>query len=171
MKESLLGTSQPVEHSGSSKKRKLEDEEEVTAPKQQSLVKGDKKEPEEKKKEEEADPVDEVQLWKDGFRSRYYESKFGVDGDDEAFLRELVKSYCEGFSWVMKYYYQGCPSWKWFFPHHFSPFASDFRIAGDEPVKFGKQKKKNQTKQNTHLKRPLYILLQNWEHPLSPLSS
>lgn len=32
--------------------------------------------------------------------------------------------------------YQGCPSWKWFYPYHFSPFASDFLDIGSLDIKF-----------------------------------
>ena len=69
---------------------------------------------------------DTVQLWTPGYRERYYQQKFGVSLADKEFQRSVVKSYMEGLSWVLAYYYQGCPSWTWYYPYHFSPFAADF---------------------------------------------
>ncbi|XP_056639488.1 5'-3' exoribonuclease 2 homolog [Diorhabda sublineata] len=74
---------------------------------------------------------DEVRLWEDGFKDRYYESKFDVKPDELEFRYSVALHYVRGLCWVLKYYYQGCASWKWYFPYHYAPFASDFcNIAG-----------------------------------------
>nr|XP_043905512.1 5'-3' exoribonuclease 2 isoform X2 [Solea senegalensis] len=75
----------------------------------------------------EPEPEDNVRLWEDGWKQRYYKTKFDVDVSDEDFRKKVVKSYVEGLCWVLRYYYQGCASWKWYFPFHYAPFASDFK--------------------------------------------
>lgn len=72
------------------------------------------------------EPNDEVRLWEDGWKERYYRTKFNVSLQDYEFRRRVVHSYVQGLCWVLAYYYQGCASWKWFFPFHYAPFASDF---------------------------------------------
>ncbi len=71
-------------------------------------------------------PVDTVRLWEDGYSDRYYEQKFHVDRKDLEFRHEVGRSYTEGLAWVMLYYFQGCPSWDWYYPYHYAPFAADF---------------------------------------------
>uniref|UniRef100_UPI003AADAF10 5'-3' exoribonuclease 2 n=1 Tax=Centroberyx gerrardi TaxID=166262 RepID=UPI003AADAF10 len=75
----------------------------------------------------EPEPEDNVRLWEEGWKQRYYKTKFDVDVTDDDFRRKVVKSYVEGLCWVLRYYYQGCASWKWYFPFHYAPFASDFK--------------------------------------------
>ncbi|XP_061668429.1 5'-3' exoribonuclease 2 [Syngnathoides biaculeatus] len=77
--------------------------------------------------DDEPEPEDNVRLWEDGWKQRYYKTKFDVDMSDEDFKRKVVQSYVEGLCWVLRYYYQGCASWKWYFPFHYAPFASDFK--------------------------------------------
>lgn len=45
-------------------------------------------------------------LWEDGWKQRYYKTKFDVDVEDEDFRKKVVKSYVEGLCWVLRYYYQ-----------------------------------------------------------------
>lgn len=81
-----------------------------------------------RKLEEDSDeePEDEVQLYNDGYKARYYKSKFDCDDVDEI-SQKVAKEYFKGLCWVLLYYYQGCPDWKWFFPYHYAPFASDLK--------------------------------------------
>ncbi|CAK9813610.1 5'-3' exoribonuclease 2 [Anthophora quadrimaculata] len=81
---------------------------------------------------------DEVRLWEDGFKDRYYESKFDVSSDNLAFRNNVALQYVRGLCWVLRYYYQGCASWKWYFPYHYAPFASDFINIGGLSTEFEK---------------------------------
>uniref|UniRef100_A0A0K8RYK0 5'-3' exoribonuclease n=1 Tax=Crotalus horridus TaxID=35024 RepID=A0A0K8RYK0_CROHD len=79
----------------------------------------------------EPEPEDNVRLWEAGWKQRYYKNKFDVDVNDKKFRRKVVQSYVEGLCWVLRYYYQGCASWKWYYPFHYAPFASDFEGIAD----------------------------------------
>jgi 5'-3' exoribonuclease 1 len=62
------------------------------------------------------------------YRKHYYLTKLNIDIDTdegEAAVRLMVRDYLEGLHWVLGYYHNGCPSWGWFFPHLYSPLASD----------------------------------------------
>ncbi|CAG8745833.1 17899_t:CDS:10, partial [Gigaspora rosea] len=83
-----------------------------------------------------AEPEDPVRLWEPGFKKRYYKDKFDVELPNEQFRKNIVRSYIEGLCWVLRYYFQGVPSWKWYYPYHYSPFASDFIDIGDLQISF-----------------------------------
>lgn len=72
--------------------------------------------------------VDTVRLHEAGWKDRYYSDKCKADDVRNHGGREhLFRSYVMGLCWVMKYYYDGCPSWKWYYPFHYGPFASDLK--------------------------------------------
>ena len=83
-------------------------------------------------------PPDTVRLWEPGYADRYYEQKFGVDPANLEFRREVARAYTEGLCWVLLYYFQGCPSWTWYYPYHYAPFAADFVGMGDMDIHFEK---------------------------------
>lgn len=81
-------------------------------------------------------PPDNVRLWEEGYADRYYENKFHVDPKDIAFRNKVARAYVEGLAWVLLYYFQGCPSWTWYYPYHYAPFAADFVDLGKMTVSF-----------------------------------
>jgi len=83
-------------------------------------------------------PTDTVRLWEEGYADRYYEQKFKVDPKDIAFRHKVARAYVEGLAWVLMYYFQGCPSWEWFYPYHYAPFAADFVDLGNMTINFEK---------------------------------
>lgn len=83
-------------------------------------------------------PPDTVRLWEEGYADRYYEQKFKVDPKDIAFRHEVARSYVEGLAWVLLYYFQGCASWEWYYPHHYAPFAADFVNLSKMEISFEK---------------------------------
>jgi 5'-3' exoribonuclease 2 len=81
-------------------------------------------------------PPDTVRLWEDGYQDRYYEQKFKADPRDIEFRRKVGNAYIEGVCWVLLYYMQGCPSWSWYYPYHYAPFAEDFVDLATLDIKF-----------------------------------
>lgn len=81
--------------------------------------------------------ADALRLGEEGWRERYYEQKFKVRLDNEEFFAQLRKSYLEGLQWVLKYYYQGCASWEWYYPYHYAPFLKEIADVDDLKVSFG----------------------------------
>eukprot|EP00934_Nitzschia_sp_Nitz4_P006965 Nitzschia sp. Nitz4//scaffold141_size107518//35241//37253//NITZ4_004273-RA/size107518-processed-gene-0.107-mRNA-1//1//CDS//3329536279//6955//frame0 len=63
------------------------------------------------------------------YRDFYYESKLGWNVEDRDHTlfqrRKHVRDYLEGLHWVLNYYHNGCASWDWYFPHLYSPLATD----------------------------------------------
>eukprot|EP00178_Gracilaria_changii_P013512 TRINITY_DN381_c0_g1_i11.p1 TRINITY_DN381_c0_g1~~TRINITY_DN381_c0_g1_i11.p1 ORF type:complete len:598 (+),score=74.27 TRINITY_DN381_c0_g1_i11:104-1897(+) len=57
-------------------------------------------------------------------KDSYYASKFGQPMTSDA-LNSLTRCYVEGISWTLKYYTEGCRMWRWFYPYHYAPLASD----------------------------------------------
>ena len=63
------------------------------------------------------------------WQAKYYKKKFGGEEEeqDEAARLAIVTDYVQGLAWVLHYYYDGVPSWKWYFPHYYAPLLQDLK--------------------------------------------
>ena len=55
-------------------------------------------------------------------KGRYYYDKFKFSPYDAESHRALRKEYIKGLVWTLKYYYEGCVSWSWYYPYHYGRF-------------------------------------------------
>ncbi|OQR80786.1 5'-3' exoribonuclease 1 (ISS) [Achlya hypogyna] len=60
----------------------------------------------------------------------YYKKKFGVTDTRPELLHAVKVAYVEALVWCLGYYFQGVPSWSWFYPFHYSPMLSDLTDIG-----------------------------------------
>ena len=67
----------------------------------------------------------DVQISDEDLKGRYYSDKFGFSPFDAEKHVALRRSYIEGLVWNLKYYYEGCVSWEWYYPYHYGPMLSD----------------------------------------------
>ncbi|CAM0147036.1 unnamed protein product [Urochloa decumbens] len=72
---------------------------------------------------------DTIRLGVAGWKSRFYREKFDVERYNEVgnLKNDMVQKYLEGLCWVLQYYFADVPSWSWYYPFYYAPFASDFK--------------------------------------------
>ncbi|EAN31721.2 XRN 5'-3' exonuclease N-terminus family protein [Theileria parva strain Muguga] len=100
-------------------------------------------------------PVDvtlnDPKLWKEA----YYREKFNLGDKNQEeidkFVQKLSFDYIKGICWVLQYYYQGCPSWSWYYRYHYSPFCSDLHFSGLQSLE--DYKSESQSEGEANLKR------------------
>ncbi|XP_054270080.1 5'-3' exoribonuclease 1 isoform X2 [Macrosteles quadrilineatus] len=60
-------------------------------------------------------------------KNNYYREKLEYDNVTPEVLRDQAEGYVRAIQWNLNYYYNGCCSWSWFYPHHYAPYISDIR--------------------------------------------
>lgn len=74
------------------------------------------------------DPInlgqDNPELWK----FRFYEHYYGTVSYQKEHVAEMCKEYITGLAWNIKYYFDDCASWSWYYKFFNCPFVSDLNI-------------------------------------------
>lgn len=59
------------------------------------------------------------------FQSYYYTKKLGSPPP------LVVSEYIKGLQWVLTYYTQGCPDWRWAYPYHHAPLVAHLTVRAE----------------------------------------
>lgn len=51
-------------------------------------------------------------------------------------LKDQAEGYVKAIQWNLHYYYNGCCSWSWFYPHHYAPYISDIKGFSNLKIEF-----------------------------------
>ena len=63
---------------------------------------------------------------------RYYKQCFHFEPTKEN-IEDVCYKYIQGLQWTLTYYYKGCSSWDWYYPHHHNPTVQDlYKFISDD---------------------------------------
>ncbi|XP_063418054.1 5'-3' exoribonuclease 1-like isoform X2 [Mytilus trossulus] len=83
--------------------------------------------------EENVDTFDEEFLL---HKRNYYQTKMEFETVTPEVLKDQAEGYVRAIQWILMYYYEGVPSWSWFYPHHYAPYISDITNFSDLVIDF-----------------------------------
>ncbi|XP_050557278.1 5'-3' exoribonuclease 1 isoform X1 [Spodoptera frugiperda] len=66
----------------------------------------------------------------------YYMNKLDYSKVTDEVLADQAEGYVRAIQWNLYYYYKGCPSWCWYYPHHYAPYISDIKGFADLKIEF-----------------------------------
>ncbi|KAJ8732975.1 hypothetical protein PYW07_015574 [Mythimna separata] len=66
----------------------------------------------------------------------YYMNKLDYSKVTAEVLADQAEGYVRAIQWNLFYYYKGCPSWCWYYPHHYAPYISDIKGFKDLKIEF-----------------------------------
>ncbi|XP_041976065.1 5'-3' exoribonuclease 1 isoform X2 [Aricia agestis] len=66
----------------------------------------------------------------------YYMNKLDYSKVTDEVLSDQATCYVRAIQWNLHYYYRGCASWCWFYPHHYAPYISDIKGFKDLKIEF-----------------------------------
>ncbi|XP_064610977.1 5'-3' exoribonuclease 1-like [Liolophura sinensis] len=69
-------------------------------------------------------------------KANYYMTKMNYVDASREVLQEQARGYVLAIQWILLYYFEGVPSWSWFYPHHYAPYMSDVTDFADMKIEF-----------------------------------
>ena len=67
--------------------------------------------------------VKKISMGYPGWKDRYYKEVFNIEQEDS--IQKICINYFEGLYWNMKYYFENCKSWSWYYKYSNSPTLND----------------------------------------------